>query len=112
MAISAFDIGFQTNNVIAMEAVENNRRRVIEALASDPEVATIAAASSVPLNGTVPTITGRAENGPTITAAHNDVSPAYLEILGTPILRGRNFTPQESARERSAAILRVQAPHR
>jgi len=112
MAISAFDIGFQTNNVIAMEAVENNRRRVIEALASDPEVATIAAASSVPLNGTVPTITGRAENGPTITAAHNDVSPEYFEILGIPILRGRNFTPQESASETSVAILSAAAAQR
>jgi hypothetical protein len=27
--ISAFDIGFRTNNVIAMDVVENNRRRVI-----------------------------------------------------------------------------------
>jgi len=95
-----------------MEAVENNRRRVIEALASDPEVATIAAASSVPLNGTVPTITGRAENGPTITAAHNDVSPEYFEILGIPILRGRNFTPQELASETSVAILSAAAAQR
>jgi predicted permease len=112
MAISAFDIGFRTNNVIAMEVVENKRRRVIDALASDPEVATIAAASSVPLNGTVPTITGRAENGPTITAAHNDVSPEYFEILGIPILRGRNFTPQESASETSVAILSAAAAQR
>lgn len=112
MAISAFDIGFRTNNVIAMEVVENNRRRVIDALASDPEVATIATASSVPLNGIVPTITGRVENGPTITAAHNDVSPEYFEILGIPILRGRNFTPQESASETSVAILSAAAAQR
>jgi predicted permease len=112
MAISVFDIGFRTNNVIAMDVVETNRRRVIEALASDPEVDAIAAASSVPLNGTVPTITGRAENGPTISAAHNDVSPEYFEILGIPILRGRNFTPQESASEMPVAILSAAAARR
>jgi predicted permease len=112
MAVSAFDIGFRTNNLIAMDVVENKRRRVIDALASDPQVDTIAAASSVPLNGTVPTITSRAENGPTISAAHNDVSPEYFEILGIPILRGRNFTPQESASETPVAILSAAAAQR
>lgn len=112
VAISAFDIGFRTNNVIAMDVVENNRRRVSEALASDPEVDTIAAASSVPLNGAVPTFTSRAGNGPTISAAHNDVSPEYFEILGIPILRGRNFTPQESASETPVAILSAAAAQR
>jgi hypothetical protein len=110
--ISAFDIGFRTNNVIAIDVVENNRRRVIDALASDPDVDTIAAASSVPLNGAVPTFTSRAENGPTVSATHNDVSPEYFEILGIPILRGRNFTPQESASETPVAILSAAAAQR
>jgi len=111
-AISAFDIGFRTNNVIAMNVVENNRRRVIDALASDPEVDTIAAASSIPLNGTVPTFTSSAENGTTIGTAHNEVSPEYFEVLGIPILRGRNFTPQESASETPVAILSAAAAQR
>jgi predicted permease len=105
MAMSAFDIGFRTNNVIAMDVAAHSRRAVTDALASDPEVDTIAAASTIPLNGPVPTMTTRAENGPTITIAHNDVSPEYFGILGIPILRGRNFTKQESASETPVAIL-------
>jgi len=105
MAMSAFDIGFRTNNVIAMEVAANSRRPVMEALESDPEVDTIAAASTIPLNGTVPTMTIRAENGSTISTAYNDVSPDYFGILGIPILRGRNFTKQESASETPVAIL-------
>ena len=105
MSMSAFDIGFRTNNVIAMEVAEKSRRRVVDALATDPEVDTIAAASSIPLNGGVPSVTTRAENGPTISTAYNDVSPEYFEILGIPILRGRNFTRQESVSETPVAIL-------
>ena len=112
MAMSAFDIGFRTNNVIAMDVIENSRRRVMDALASDPEVDSIAAASSIPLNGAVPTVTGRAENGPTISSALNDVSPEYFEILGIPIVRGRNFTRQESASETPIAILSAGAAQR
>ena len=105
MAMSAFDIGFRTNNVIAMEVAANSRRQVLDALASDPEVDTIAAASAIPLNGAVPTMTVRAEDGPTISTAYNDVSPEYFGILGIPILRGRNFTKQESASETPVVIL-------
>jgi hypothetical protein len=105
MAMSAFDIGFGTKNVIAMEVAAKNRRQVLDALASDPEVDTIAAASAIPLNGAVPTMTIGAENGPTISAAYNDVSPEYFGILGIPILRGRDFTKQESASETPVVIL-------
>jgi macrolide transport system ATP-binding/permease protein len=100
MAMSAFDIGFRTNNVIAMEVAANSRRRVMDALDSDPEVDTIAAASAIPLNGAVPTVTSRAENGPTTSTAYNDVSPEYFGILGIPILRGRNFTNKNRHRKR------------
>ena len=83
-----------------------------DALASDPAVDTIATASSVPLNGAVPSVTTRAENGPTISTAFNDVSPEYFEILGIPIVRGRNFTKQESASETRVAILSAMAAQR
>jgi predicted permease len=112
MAMGAFDTGFRTSNVIAMDVIQNARRRVIDALASDPAVDTIAAASSVPLGGLVPTMTSRAENGTTISTAYNDVSPEYFEILGIPILRGRNFTKPESASETPVAILSAAAARR
>ena len=112
MTMGAFDIGFRTNNVIAIEVVENSRNRVMDALASDSAVDTIATASSIPLNGAVPSVTTRAENGPTISTAFNDVSPEYFEILGIPIVRGRNFTKQESASETAVAILSAMAAQR
>ena len=105
MAMSAFDIGFHTDHVIAIETTENGRRRVIDALSSDPEVDKIAAASSVPLGGLVPTVMASSENGPAVSAAHNDVSPDYFEMLGIPLLRGRNFTAQEATSEAPVAIL-------
>ena len=112
MTMGAFDIGFRTNNVIAIEVVENSRNRVMEALASDSAVDTIATASSIPLNGTLPSVTTRGENGPTVSTAFNDVSPEYFEILGIPIVRGRNFTKQESASETAVAILSAMAAQR
>jgi hypothetical protein len=111
MAMSAFDIGFRTGDVVAMEVVENGRRKVIDALSSDPGVDRIAAASSVPLGGLVPTVTASSENGPTISAAYNDVSPDYFEILGIP-LRGRNFTAQEATSQAPVAILSAGAAGR
>jgi predicted permease len=112
MAMSAFDTGFRTNNVIAMGVAEKSRRRVMDALGSDPSVATIAAASSVPLGGRVPSLNGFADNGPTITTAYNDVSPEYFQILGIPILRGRNFTGEESAAQLPVSILSAAAARR
>ncbi len=105
MAMSAFDIGFHTDRVIAMEVADNGRRRVIDALSADPDVDSIAAASSVPIGGRVPTIMASSEKGPTISAAFNKISPAYFEMLGIPLLRGRNFTALEGTSEAPVAIL-------
>jgi len=112
MAISAFDIGFHTDHVIAVETTENDRRRVIDALSSDPGVDRIAAASSVPLGGLVPTVMASSQNGPTISTAHNDVSPDYFEMLGIPLSRGRNFTALEATSEAPVAILSAGAAAR
>ncbi len=105
MAMSAFDTGFRTHNVIAMNVIENSRRRMVDALASDPEVDAIAAASSVPLGGQLPSVNSFADKGPTISTAYNNVSPQYFGILGIPIVRGRNFTEEEAAAESRVAIL-------
>ena len=105
MAMTAFDIGFRTDHVIAMEITEDGHRRAIDALSSDSSVDRIAAVSSVPLGGRVPTLTASSANGPSISIAHNEVSPEYFEVLGIPLQRGRNFTAQETAAELPVAIL-------
>jgi predicted permease len=105
MALTSFDVGFHTKHVIAIEATENGRKRVINALALDPAVDRITAASSVPIGGRVPTIMVSTQDGISISAANNNVSPDYFAILGVPLIRGRNFTAQEATGEAPVAIL-------
>ena len=111
-AMSSFDVGFRTGGVVAMGVVEHARKRVIEALAADPAVDGIAAASSIPLNGLVPGITLVTQKGSAINAAHNYVSPDYFDLLSIPILSGRNFTPEETVSETPVAIVSTAAAHR
>jgi putative ABC transport system permease protein len=112
LAMSTFDIGFRTGGLIAMQVVESARGRVLDALASDPAVDAIAAASSIPLGGLLPSLTMAVQDGPSISAAYNYVSPAYFDMLSIPILRGRNFTPAEAISDAPVAILSGAAAHR
>jgi putative ABC transport system permease protein len=88
-----------------MQVVENGQSKVIAALASDPVVDAMATASSIPLNGLVPNVTIVTERGSAITAAFNDVSPGYFDLLSIPILRGRNFTLEETVSRAPVAIV-------
>lgn len=105
MTVSAFDIGFRTDHVIAMEVVERGRNRVLEALSTNPEVDQIAAASSVPLGGLVPTMSASVDDGSTISIAHNEVSPQFFQMLGIPLLRGRGFSDEEARSEAAVTVL-------
>ena len=88
-----------------MEITESGRGRVVDALSSDPSVDRIVAASSVPMGGRVPTINASSDSGASISIAHNDVSPNYFEVLGIPLLRGRNFTADEATSEAPVTVL-------
>jgi predicted permease len=112
IAMSKFDIGFQTRSVIAMNILEKERTRVVNALASDAGVLTMAAASSIPLGGSVPSVTASGQNGSAISTAVNYVSPEYFSMLGIPILGGRNFTPGEAASGIGVGILSAAAARR
>ena len=110
--MSSFEIGFRTGGVVAMDVVDNARRRVLDALASDPAVETIAAASSIPLNGAMPGITVITEDGSALAASYNCVSHGYFDLLGIPILRGRSFLWDETVSEAPVAIVSAAAAHR
>jgi predicted permease len=105
VAMGTSDIGFRTDGLIGLEVVDTARRPVLEALASDPAVDAVAATSSIPLNGLVPTVPMLARTGAAINAAYNHVSPTYFDMLRIPIQRGRNFTPAETMSEAPVAIL-------
>ena len=112
VAMSTLDVGFRTNGVVAMEVVENARSRVLDALASDPAVDAIAAASSIPLNGLLPSVTIVNQDGSAISAAYNYVSSGYFDLLSISSLRGRNFTPEETVSGAPVAIVSAGAAHR
>jgi len=103
--MSTVDIGFRTDGLIAMQVVDTARRPVVNALASDPAVDVIAAASSIPLNGLLPSVPIVTRGGSAVSAAYNYVSPAYFDMLRVPIERGRNFTDAETTFEAPVAIL-------
>src|SRR5207237_9299123 len=85
--------------------VSNGRSRVLDAIGSDRVVDAIAAASSIPLGGLVPSITMVTQDGSAISAAYNYVSPRYFDLLSIPILRGRHFSSQETVYEEPVAIV-------
>lgn len=112
VAMGTLDVGFRTNGIIAMGVAEHARSRVLDALASDPAVDEIAAASSIPLNGLVPSETIVTQGGSAISAPSNYVSPEFFGLLRIPILRGRNFLPEETVSEAPVAIVSTGAAHR
>lgn len=112
MTMSAFDIGFRTDHIIAIEIAERGRDRVLEALSTDPEVDQIAAASTVPLGGRVPAMSASVDDGSAIIVAHNEISPLYFQMLGIPLLRGRGFSDEEARSDAPVAVLSAGAATR
>jgi len=112
IAISTFDIGFRTRDIIAMNIADKSRAKVIAALTSDAGVETLVAASSIPLGGWVPSVNASRQNGPAISALYNYVSPEYFDILRIPLLGGRNFTPSEIGSATPVSILSAAAAQR
>jgi predicted permease len=105
LRMSTFDIGFRTGGIIAVRITQSERSWLVAVLASDPGVDAITAASSIPLGGPVPEVNATARGGLAINTGANHVSPAYFEMLGIPIIRGRNFTTEEAGSEAPVALI-------
>lgn len=112
LRMSGRDIGFRTDGVIAMSVMQSERGRVLAALASDPAVDGLAAASSIPLGGLVPAVTATTQSGSSIRTSYNRVSPNYFEMLGISVIRGRNFTTEEGASGAPVAMVSAAAAQR
>jgi predicted permease len=111
--IGSFDAGFGTRGITVFNIGDKLRDRVIAALQSHPEVASIAAASSTPLGGILPdtAITLSPGSAP-VRSWYNKVSPEYFRMLDIPIVRGRNFSPDEAAGNLPVVILSASAAER
>jgi len=104
--LANFDVGLKTTGVVEIEIQDKFRARILERLASEPLVQTVAAAQSPPLDGTLPTVPVVAGEGANAVGAwYNLVSPEYFPVLQVPILRGRNFTRDEAAAGAPVAII-------
>jgi hypothetical protein len=105
-ALRGFDVGYATDGVIVVRVDDTHKARVLEVLSSESVVQRIAAASSTPMNGMLPTLglTNKA-GGTEHRAWYNEVSPEYFASLGIPILQGRGFTTEEGTTRAPVVIV-------
>jgi predicted permease len=103
--MQTLDSGLSTRDNIEMSVEEQFRARVLERLSSDPLVQMLAAAENAPVDrkSTVPVMP--AQGGATLQIASNKVSPEYFTVFEIPIVRGRNFSAEESRTAAPTAIV-------
>ena len=114
--LQRFDPGFRHENVLTAqvtlpavrydsdEAVAGFARRLVERVEALPAVESASVASDIPLSnnssafmaGLEPGAGGAAEEL-SVRAYRHSVAPKFFSTLGVPLLRGRDFTPQDRA---------------
>ena len=94
--IQTLDAGLSKRDSIEMVVEEQFRPRVLERLSSDPVVQILAAAGSAPVDRKPMVAVMPVEGGAALQIASNEVSPEYFTVFEIPIVRGRNFTAEES----------------
>jgi predicted permease len=103
--MSKQEVGFATKGVLELDIDEKYRPRILSRFAEEPTVQAIAAAQSIPLNGMLPTVPIIGGEGMSARASYNFVSPTFFQVLGIPILSGRNFNREEAQTGAAVAIV-------
>ena len=101
------DPGFKARDVVFMEVLEPPRSRVLAALPTVPGVREVASATSYPLDGDFPRVIINTAVDSNIRVRYNVVSPSYFAAIGLPIVRGRNFTENESRGGAASGVVLV-----
>jgi len=110
--IHSLDTALSTRNTIQIAVQEKSREAVLNRLASEPSVETLAAAESAPV-ARKPTVPVRpAEGGVLFDSFANHVSPEYFGLFEIPIMRGRNFTIDEARSAAPVAVISQTAAQR
>ncbi len=117
------DPGFRTANLVTMSlSLPQSRyeqphqrvafyRQALERIASLPAVQQTAAASAIPLTGTNDRLSPELDGIPAQPGVrpplvnYTVVSPGYFGTMGIPLLRGRQFDPQDREGARPIAIV-------
>ena len=100
MSSATFDPGFRTADTVLIDIVnEPLRDAMLQAVAAEPVVSAVAAASSDAL--AAPPDAFANKNGMT----YRFVSSNYFTVLGIPILRGRAFTEAEAVSKAPVTVI-------
>lgn len=95
--LQSLDVGLKTRGVIEMDIQDKFRSKVMQELATEPMVESVAGASKVPFTGYLPwmpiTPDSSSERG---WAQYIHVTPEYFPMFQVPMLRGRSFTRDEA----------------
>jgi predicted permease len=112
LKLKASDVRLVTEGVIDLHlsAPENFdsaiQSKIADRLREEPWVESVAAAWRAPLYGPLRTISvAPGAEAVRIRAGYNFVSPEYFDVFRIPLLRGRNFTGDESRAEAAVAIV-------
>ena len=80
-------------------------QRLLERAASLPGAQAAGLSNNVPLSGLTMSGPGFVDNQPEFYLAFQIVTPGYLDLMGIPLLAGRQFTEQDDARSSRVAII-------
>jgi predicted permease len=124
LQLQAVDPGITTDSVLTMRVALNFTKytnqgqirefhaAVIEKLKQIPELRSVAAASTFPLNDSAGFVTAlRVEGQGDVDASRlprvdiTSASPGYFQTVGIPLLKGRLFTDQDHADGQATAII-------
>ena len=110
VAVASFDF---TSAGYSDQQAEVFQRQFMERLAAIPGLDTVAQARSAPLSnrhyGGLFSTSGQEGSHP---AEFNNVSPGYFQLLGIPIVEGRNFSDVENRAGAHVAIVTESTAHR
>jgi predicted permease len=126
--LETMDVGFDRNHILALdmngnapgytnERIVNFYDRLLERASALPGVRSATLSSFAPVSGRMLGINLRVEDytqyaGEELKAFLNTVRPGYFSTLGIELLRGRDFTPQDSPNSPRVVIVnRALAQH-
>jgi predicted permease len=104
-AVGTLSNGMRTRDVISIELQDPARERILTALERQAPVSRIAASSTLPLGGGFPSARIVSSEGRLVLSSYDYVSPEFFDVLGVPIIRGRNFSREESLASAPVAIV-------
>jgi predicted permease len=106
LKLQASDVRMTTDGVVDIQFDDHISAKLADRLQQKPGVDSIAAAWRPPLTGSLRTIPVLLDVHAALRrVGYNFVAPEYFNVFRVPVLRGRNFTPEESASEAPVAIV-------